>query len=87
MFNIEGDSINISLKIGLDDVCELKEFLKDKLKYLEEVGVSGDEGSFGTSALLQLLVAIKHENPKISIKFLEQGMQLPKFGKTEWCYE
>ena len=84
MFNIEGDSINISLDIGLDDVSELKGFLQDKLKYLEEVGVIGDESTFVTSALFQLLVSIKKESPDISIKFLENGKELSKFGKVEW---
>lgn len=85
MFNIEGDAINISLDMGLDEVSELKEFLESKLDYIEEVGIIKDDVGFVTSSLFQLLVSLKKSKPEIKIPFLDnKEYTFAKFGKVEW---
>ncbi len=85
MFNIEGEVVNLTLDMELDEVVELKEFLQSRLEYIEEIGIDGNGNDFTTSALLQLLISLKKSKPDIKIPLLEgQNFELKNFGVIEW---
>jgi hypothetical protein len=82
---IDGDVLEIELDMELDDVCELKEFVSTRLKYIEEIAIVGGVKEFATSALFSLLFAIKKTKPSIKIPLLDEGeFSLENFGKLYW---
>ncbi len=88
MFNIDGEVLNITLDMGLDDVVELKNFIESRLEYIDEIGIDGSGKDFATSSLLQLLISIKKSKPEIKIPLLEGcNFELKEFGKISWTEE
>ncbi|WP_277641076.1 hypothetical protein [Wolinella succinogenes] len=84
MFHIEGDTLNLSWEMTLDEVKELKEFLEEKLVYIEAIELD-EEGDPSISSLLQLLFSVKKSKPEIVIPALEMGvMRFGRFGKIGW---
>jgi len=84
MFNIDGDALNITLDMDLDEVEELKTFIEPRLEYIDSIGIMGEARRFQTSALFQLLVAIKKERPEVVIPILDDGFALDDFGTFYW---
>lgn len=85
MFNIDGESLNIGLDMGLDDVVELKNFIDKRLEYIEEIGVNGELDTFTTSALLQLLFSLKKSKPSLKIPIIdEKSVRFKEFGQMKW---
>jgi len=85
MFNIEGDVLNLSYDMTLDEVEELRDFLIGKLGYITSIGFEGAAREFSTSSLLQLLASIKKSRPEISIPVLEcKETVFGKFGVISW---
>lgn len=84
MFHIEGDTLNLSWEMTLEELKELKEFLSTKLSYIEAIEVEG-EGEPATSALLQLLFSLKKSKPEMVIPVLE-GVDtcFGSFGRIGW---
>lgn len=82
---IDGDVLEIELDMELDDVCELKEFISTRLKYIEEISFTGGVEEFSTSALFSLLFAIKKTKPSIKIPLIDEGITVFKnYGKVKW---
>jgi hypothetical protein len=82
---IDGDVLEIELDMELDDVCELKEFISTRLKYIDEISFVGGSEEFSTSALFSLLFAIKKTKPSIKIPLIDDGTTAFKnFGKVKW---
>ena len=81
---IDGDVLEIELDMELQDVEELKEFVKTRLEYIEEVKVVGEFDAFSTASLLQLLYSMKLSKPSLSIKVIDEGLNLKQFGVVEW---
>jgi hypothetical protein len=82
---IDGDVLEIELDMELDDVCELKEFVSTRLKYIEEISFVGGVEEFATSSLFSLLFAIKKAKPEIKIPFIDGGeFRLKNFGTLKW---
>ena len=82
---IDGDILEIDIDMELDDVVALKEFVKDRLKYIEEISVQGEGDNFKTSALFQLLFSIKKVNPSIKIPLIDAPeLTMNAFGKHYW---
>lgn len=82
---IDGDVLEIELDMELDDVCELKEFISTRLKYIEEISFIGGDEEFSTSALFSLLFAIKKTKPDIKIPLIDGDETVFKnFGKAKW---
>lgn len=82
---IDGDVLEIDIDMELDDVVALKEFVKDRLKYIEEISVLGEGDNFKTSSLFQLLFSIKKVNPSIKIPLIDEPEFAMKiFGNHYW---
>jgi hypothetical protein len=82
---IDGDVIEIELSDDIEAVIELKEFVKNRLNYIDTINVVGDKETFTTSSLFQLLMSIKKTQPEINIPILDEGsVALSQFGKLYW---
>lgn len=81
---IDGDSLEIELDMDIKDVIELKNFIQDRLEYIEEITVAGEMREFGSSSLLQLLHSIKKTKPSIKIKTIDEDLKLEKYGVLHW---
>lgn len=81
MYNFDGDRLVLDSTLDYDECGELKDFLVDKLEYIEEIELEMSENSIPSSALVAILLSLKKTNPKINIPFLEKGFESEKFGK------
>ena len=82
---IDGDVLEIELDDDLLAVIELKEFVQERLAYIEEIVVVGDQDVFATSSLFQLLMSIKKSKPDMKIPIIDTGvLNLTGFGKLKW---
>ncbi|WP_024954046.1 hypothetical protein [Sulfurospirillum arcachonense] len=82
---IDGDVLEIELDMELDDVCELKEFVATRLKYIEEIIFVGGDEEFATSSLFSLLFSIKKTKPSIKIPLIDEELfTFKNFGKVYW---
>jgi len=82
---IDGDVLEIELDMELDDVCELKEFVSTRLKYIEEISFIGGVEEFSTSSLFSLLFAMKKSKPEIKIPLIDEGVTgFKNYGKVIW---
>lgn len=85
MFNIDGDVLNLDIMMELDDVTNLQEFILSRLDYIEEIGFSERSSEFATSALFQLLFALKKTKPSVKIPLIDNGAsEFENFGKIVW---
>jgi|GEM_PF-580427 len=89
LFEVDGDQLNISLEMELDDVVKFHEFIKDKLDYIEAIHVEEKEFTiFRTSALFQLLVSIKNTKPSLSIPFIDNAeVEFKDYGLVKWVMQ
>jgi len=81
---IDGDSLEIELDMDIGDVVELKNFVQERLEYIEAINIVGGMSEFGSSSLLQLLHSIKKTKPSIKIKSIDEDLRLEKFGIQHW---
>ena len=81
---INGDVLEIELDMDIQDVLELKNFVLDRLEYIEEIKVIGEMDSFATSSLFQLLHSIKKSKPSIEIKTISSDLTLINYGLLHW---
>lgn len=81
MYNFDGDRLIIDSTLSYDDCGELKDFLLDKLDYIEEIELEITEDGIPSSALIALLLSVKKTSPGLKIPVLEKGLQYEKFGK------
>lgn len=85
MFNVEGETLYLSLDMDLDDVKAFKEFCETRLQYIEEIGVTGDMDAFHSSTLLQILFSIKKSHPSIKIPLIDSGSHIfGPYGPCHW---
>ena len=49
---IDGDTLEIELDMDIKDVLELKNFVADRLEYIESVEVIGEKNTFASASLL-----------------------------------
>jgi hypothetical protein len=84
MFNIDGDVLVLDFSLSYEECSELKEFLKDKLKYLSKIEFEKDSGEeTPSSALVALLLSIKKSHDEIEIPALNEGFESKFFGKIK----
>ena len=81
---IDGDTLEIELDMDIKDVLELKQFIADRLEYIEAVSVIGEMNEFASSSLLQLLHSIKKSKPSISIDVIDKDLKLENYGLIHW---
>ncbi len=82
---IDGDVLQIELDDDLEAVKELKDFVKERLEYIDEIIVVGERDTFSTSALFQLLMSIKKSKPDMKIPLIDEGnVTLDQYGKLYW---
>lgn len=89
LFEVDGDQLNISLDMQLDDVIHFYEFIKDKLDYIEAIHIEdGELKTFETSALFQLLVSIKKTKPSLSIPIIDdKEVKFSEYGTIKWVID
>ena len=89
LFEIDGDELNISLNMQLDDVIHFYDFIKDKLDYIEAINIEkGEFKIFETSALFQLLVSIKKTKPSMSIPLIDdKEVKFTEYGTIKWVID
>ncbi len=89
LFEIDGDELNISLNMQLDDVIHFYDFIKDKLDYIEAINIEkGEFKIFETSALFQLLVSIKKTKPSMSIPLIDnKEVEFTEYGTIKWMID
>lgn len=81
---IDGDTLEIDLDIDIDDVVELKNFVADRLEYIETIVVNGENEIFTSSSLFALLHSIKISKPSISIPVIENDLSVGVYGTLHW---
>ncbi|MFT5661538.1 MAG: hypothetical protein ACI9TV_002185 [Sulfurimonas sp.] len=81
---IDGDILEIDLDMDIEEVLELKNFVEDRLEYIEAVTITGKEDTFASSSLLQLLHSIKLSKPSIKIDAIGADLKLEKYGTLHW---
>ncbi len=81
---IDGDTLEIDIDIDIDDVLELKNFVADRLEYIEEINVAGEMNKFVTSSLFQLLYSIKKSKPSMVIPAIESTLKFEAYGTVHW---
>ncbi len=81
---IDGDTLEIELDMDIKDVLELKEFVAERLEYIEAVAITGEMKRFSSSSLLQLLHSIKKSKPSISIDVIDSDLKLEDYGVIHW---
>jgi len=81
---IDGDVLEIELDMDIGDVCELKNFIADRLEYIEAINIVGEMKSFSSSSLLQLLYSIKKSKPSLHINVIDEGFKLTDYGVIHW---
>ena len=83
---IDGDTLTIELDMDIKDVIELKNFVIDRLEYIEAVKLAGEMDDFSSSSLLQLLHSIKKSKPSIVIDAIDADLNLKKYGLMHWIH-
>ena len=83
---IDGDVLELDLEMDLEEVKTLKEFVKDRLNYIEEISIlRTKEGVPATSALFSLLFCMKRVKPSLKIAFIDEAhLDLDTFGMMYW---
>jgi hypothetical protein len=83
---IDGDVLELDIDMDLEEVKSLKDFVKDRLEYIEEITfVNVMQSTPKSSSLLQLLYVIKKEKPSIKIELLDNPFfDLSDYGKMYW---
>jgi len=81
---IDGDILEIDLDMDIDDVLTLKDFVENKLEYIEEIVIIGQMKTFASSSLFQLLFSIKKSKPSMKIDILDEFLELEDYGILHW---
>ena len=81
---IDGDILEIDLDMDIKEVLELKNFLEDRLEYIEAVAITGELDAFASSSLLQLLHSVKLSKPSIQINVIDADLKLEEYGTLHW---
>lgn len=83
---IDGDVLELDIEIDLEEVKALQVFVKDRLKYIEEITLlRSNNGVPSTSALFSLLFCIKKAKPSIKIDFIDDmSLDLEAYGMMYW---
>lgn len=83
---IDGDILELDIEMDLEEVKALKEFVKDRLDYIEEIVLlSSNGGKPSTSSLFSLLCSLKITKPSLKIDAIDKNpMDLGSYGMTYW---
>jgi hypothetical protein len=81
---IDGDILEIDLDMDIKEVLELKNFIENRLEYIEAVAIMGELDAFTSSSLLQLLHSMKLSKPSIQINAIEADLKLEEYGTVHW---
>jgi len=83
---IDGDVLELDIEMDLEEVKALKEFVKDRLDYIEEISIlRSKEGVPVTSSLFSLLFCMKKAKPTLKIPCIdEMSYDLESFGMMYW---
>ncbi|MBB5020829.1 hypothetical protein [Desulfurispira natronophila] len=84
MFELDADTLNISIDMDAEEVEQLRQFLQNRLEYIEHIGLQGPREKLGSSSLLQLLTAIKRNRPDLGITLFEGPLEFDQQGTQHW---
>jgi hypothetical protein len=85
---LSGGILTIGLELTIEEIRELEQFLRAHLEEIKKIEVE-EGGALHSSALIALLVSLKHTRPEVEIPFLEQrGAISPLYGTLHWvCHD
>ncbi|DAB32558.1 MAG TPA: hypothetical protein CFH79_03235 [Sulfurospirillum sp. UBA11407] len=85
---IDGDILELDIDMDLEEVKALRDFVKDRLEYIEEIKfVNEKEASPLSSALFQLLYCVKLSKPAIKMDFFDKPpYELKNYGTMYWIF-
>lgn len=83
---IDGDVLELDIEMDLEEVKALRDFVKDRMDYIEEISLlCSRDGLPVTSSLFTLLFAMKKVKPSLKIAFMEtMNFDLEKYGIMHW---
>ncbi len=83
---IDGDVLELDIEMDLEEVKALKEFVKDRLDYIEEISLlHSKDGVPLTSSLFSLLFCMKKAKPSLKIPCIDaMSYDLESFGLVHW---
>jgi hypothetical protein len=82
----DGDRLNIPLDLKHGEINEIKEFIVERLDYIEEIGFEEGKAALPfSSALLAFLISLRKTKPSLKIEILDNGFfDFGKYGKINW---
>jgi gamma-glutamylcyclotransferase (GGCT)/AIG2-like uncharacterized protein YtfP len=82
----DGDKLNIPLDLKHGEINEIKEFIMQRLDYIEEIGFEETKITLpSTSSLLAFLISLKKTKPSLKIEMIDENLiDFGKFGKAHW---
>ena len=83
---IDGDVLELDMEMDLEEVKSLKDFVQERLNYIEEIVVlRSQNGLPSTSALFTFLFWVKRQKPSLKIDILDaMTLDLEAFGRMYW---
>lgn len=83
---IDGDVLELDIEMDLEEVKALRDFVKDRMDYIEEISLlRSRDGLPVTSSLFTLLFTMKKVKPSLKIAFMEtMNFDLEKYGIMHW---
>ena len=86
---IDGDRLNISPDLKIQEIEALRQFVLPRLDYIEEVGFEGNAVLPDSSALIAFLISLKKTKPSLKIDLVDNGFfDFGKYAKANWiCHE
>ena len=82
----DGDKLNIPLDLKHDEINGIKEFIVDRLDYIEEIGFEDANIVLPqSSALFAFLISLKKTKPSLKIEMLDRGsLDFGRHGVAHW---
>jgi hypothetical protein len=82
----DGDRLNIPLDLNHSEINEIKEFILQRLDYIEEIGFEEAKLTLpSSSSFLSFLISLKRTKPTLKIELLDNSScDFGKYGKAHW---
>ena len=81
---IDGNILEIDLDMDLEDVLLLKEFVGNRIEYIDSIEAADSKEKFVSSSLFSLLFSIKKSKPQINIPIIDAPLELSEYGVVNW---
>ena len=81
---LDGNILEIDLDMDLEEVIVLKEFVGNRIEYIDSIEATGSKEKFVSSSLFSLLFSIKKSKPQIKIPIIDVPLELSEYGVVNW---